>query len=97
NMRRYAQLLIGIGLAAGCAAPAELTPTGHYFVRDGKQFFWLGDTAWTIANLYTPAEAEEYLDHRARQGFTIINVMMVFTGGPGVKPKADDVEGNSPF
>jgi len=96
-MYRYARLLVGIGLAAACVASPELVPTEHYFVRDGKPFFWLGDTAWTIANLYTPAEAEEYLDHRARQGFTIVNVMMVFTGGPGVKPKAEDVGGNSPF
>src|SRR5690348_1205751 len=95
-MFRHAGLL-AISLAAAFAAPPILTPTGHYFVRDGKPFFWLGDTAWTIPNLYTPAEAEEYLDHRARQGFTIINVMMVFTGGPGMKPQADDVGGNSPF
>jgi hypothetical protein len=80
------------------AAAPLLTPSGHYFVRDGKPFFWLGDTAWTISTSYTPAEAEEYLEHRARQGFTVINVMMVFTGGPGgVKPAEANVEGNVPF
>lgn len=96
-MHRYGGLLAGIALAGAMAAAPLLTTNGRYFVRDGLPFFWLGDTAWTIANLYTPGEAEEYLDHRARQGFTIINVMMVFTGGPGVKPIAEDVEGNLPF
>lgn len=96
-MHRYLRFLAGIALAGALAAGPIITPNGHYFVRDGKPFFWLGDTAWTIANLYTPAEAEEYLDHRSRQGFTVINVMMVFTGGPGVKPNSGDVGGNLPF
>jgi hypothetical protein len=90
-------LLAGIAMAGTLGAAPLLTPHEHYFVRHGEPFFWLGDTAWTIANLYTPAEAEEYLEHRARQGFSIINVMMVFTGGPGVKPIAEDVGGNLPF
>lgn len=96
-MHRFAGWLAGIAFAASLAAGSELTTEGHYFVRNGEPFFWLGDTAWSIANLYTPAEAEEYLDHRARQGFTVINVMMVFTGGPGTKAIASDTGGNLPF
>jgi hypothetical protein len=88
---------IGIVSASRLAAASPLTTHGHYFVRDGKPFFWLGDTAWTIFNLYTPAEAEEYLEHRAHQGFTLVNVMMVFTGGPGVKPQAGNTAGQLPF
>jgi hypothetical protein len=97
-MLRSIKLLAGITYAMALAAAPLLTPKGHYFVRDGKPFFWLGDTAWTISTSYTPREAEEYLEHRARQGFTVINVMMVFTGGPGgVKPAQENVEGNAPF
>ena len=96
-MQRYTGLLAGIVLASTLAGGSVLNTNGRYFVRNGEPFFWLGDTAWTIANLYTPAEAEEYLDHRARQGFTIINVMMVFTGGPGMKAVSEDVAGTLPF
>jgi len=96
-MQRYTGLLAGIVLAGTLAGGSELNTNGRYFVRNGEPFFWLGDTAWTIANLYTPAEAEEYLDHRARQGFTVINVMMVFTGGPGMKAVSEDVAGTLPF
>jgi Protein of unknown function (DUF4038)/Putative collagen-binding domain of a collagenase len=97
-MLRSIRLLAGITFAMALAAAPLLTPNRHYFVRDGKPFFWLGDTAWTISSSYTPEEAEEYLEHRARQGFTVINVMMVFTGGPGgVKPAQENVEGNAPF
>jgi Protein of unknown function (DUF4038) len=80
-MLRSIKLLSGITYAMAVAAAPLLTPNGHYFVRDGKPFFWLGDTAWTISTSYTPAEAEEYLEHRARQGFTVINVMMVLREG----------------
>ena len=96
-MKHHAGLLIGIIFAGALAGAPQLTTNGRYFVRNDEPFFWLGDTAWTIANLYTPAEAEEYLDHRARQGFTIINVMMVFTGGPGMKAVSEDVAGTLPF
>jgi hypothetical protein len=96
-MHTSLRFLGGIALAGVLAAAPILTPHGHYFLRDGKPFFWLGDTAWTIPNLYTPAEAEEYLEHRAKEGFTIFNVMMVFTGGPGMKPVSEDVGGNLPF
>ncbi len=96
-MQRFTGLLAGIVLAGTLAGGSELNTNGRYFVRNGEPFFWLGDTAWTIANLYTPAEAEEYLDHRARQGFTVINVMMVFTGGPGMKAASEDVAGTLPF
>jgi hypothetical protein len=96
-MPRCLGLLAAIAFVGALAAAPILTPKDHYFLRDGQPFFWLGDTAWTIPNLYTPAEAEAYLDHRAHQGFTIINVMMVFTGGPGMKPVSEDVGGNLPF
>src|SRR5215813_4858847 len=96
-MPRYTGFLAGIAIAGALAAGPQLTTNGRYFVRNGEPFFWLGDTAWTIANLYTPAEAEEYLDHRARQGFSVINVMMVFTGGPGVGAATQNTGGEVPF
>ena len=96
-MPRYKTALAGVILAGALSAASPLTVHEHYFLRNGAPFFWLGDTSWTIFNLYTPAEAEEYLDHRARQGFKVINVMMVFTGGPGMKPVAENTEGQLPF
>jgi hypothetical protein len=101
-MRRTIRLsgriaLTAIILLVSLHAASQLTVHEHYFVRNGKPFFWLGDTSWTIFNLYSPAEAEEYLEHRARQGFNVINVMMVFTGGPGMKPVSEDTNGQLPF
>ena len=91
-------VLGGIALAGFPASSPQVSANGRYFVRNGQPFFWLGDTNWSITTFYTPAEAEEYLDHRARQGFTVINVMMVFTGGPGgVSPAKQNTGGEVPF
>ncbi len=75
----------------------EVSENGRYFVRDGKPFFWLGDSAWSLLSLYTPQEAREYLDHRRRQGFTVIHVMIPFNGGPGVDTSGSNREGELPF
>ncbi|MFN7998601.1 MAG: DUF4038 domain-containing protein [Bryobacteraceae bacterium] len=97
HLERGAVTALLVTALAGLLAAGPLTTRDHYFVRDGKPFFWLGDTAWTIFNLYSPAEAEEYLEHRARQGFTVENVMMVFTGGPGMSPESKNTTGELPF
>ena len=96
-MPRCAEWIVGIAFASALAAASQLSTHGHYFVRDGQPFFWLGDTNWTLFTLYSPSEAEEYLDHRAHQGFTVINVMMIFSGGPGIKPTVENTEGHAPF
>lgn len=74
-----------------------VSENGHYFVRDGAPFFWLGDTAWSLVNRYTPEEAEQYLEHRRTQGFTVVHVMALFDGGPGLTTPAADTEAHLPF
>jgi hypothetical protein len=41
--------------------------------EDGKPFFWLGDTAWSL-RLLPPEDVERYMAHRARHRFTAIQV-----------------------
>lgn len=42
---------------------------------DGSRFFYLADTGWELAHWLTREEAEIYLTTRARQGFTVIQMM----------------------
>jgi hypothetical protein len=42
---------------------------------DGAPFFWLGDTAWELFHRLNREEADEYLAHRAKQGFTVIQAV----------------------
>jgi hypothetical protein len=45
--------------------------------KDGKPFFWLGDTAWLANARLKREEMAFYLDDRASKGFTVIQVMAV--------------------
>ncbi len=42
---------------------------------DGTPFFWLGDTAWELFHRLNREETTEYLDRRAKQGFTVIQAV----------------------
>ncbi len=50
----------------------------HYLVTtDGLPFFWLGDTAWELFHRLNREEADLYLQHRASQGFTVIQAVVL--------------------
>ncbi|MCC6442549.1 MAG: DUF4038 domain-containing protein [Armatimonadetes bacterium] len=56
----------------------RVSANGRYLAqRNGKPFFWLGDTAWLLFQIPTREEAGLYLKTRARQGFTIIQAAIV--------------------
>jgi len=44
---------------------------------DGRPFFWLGDTGWLLFVKLTREEALHYLDMRKKQGYNIIQVMLL--------------------
>jgi len=43
----------------------------------GEPFFWLGDTAWELFHRLNLAEAEHYLDLRRKQGFNLIQAVVL--------------------
>lgn len=61
----------------------RVSDNGRYFVaEDGKPFFWLADTAWTIFNNLTLEEVEHYLDNRRAKDFNVIQCV-------ALEPEAD--------
>jgi hypothetical protein len=87
-------------LAAQGSGPVgglKVSANGRYLEQDGKPFFWLGDTVWTLFTLYAPQEAEEYLQHRSQQGFTLECTMIAFNGGPGMKSDNANTQGQRPW
>lgn len=81
-----AAVLFAIGALAPVAAGAESAPLlppievasdGHSFEAGGRPFFWLGDTAWELIHSTTPEESSYYLATRARQGFTVIQTVVL--------------------
>jgi hypothetical protein len=56
----------------------KVSPNGRHFVdQHGKPFFYLGDTAWLIFQRLERPEVEEYLQDRARKGFTVIQAYVL--------------------
>ena len=45
--------------------------------QDGKPFFYLGDTAWTLFKRLNHNDVEEYLKNRAAKGFSVIQSYVV--------------------
>jgi hypothetical protein len=53
-------------------ARLQISENGRFLEKDGRPFFWLGDTAWELMQRPTLEEAQFYFDDRAEKGFTII-------------------------
>ena len=50
----------------------------HYLVtKDGKPFFWLGDTGWELFHRLNKQDAEIYFKKRSAQGFTVIQAVVL--------------------
>jgi len=76
-------------------APLAVSANGHYFVTpDGDPFFWLGDTAWELIHATTADEADYYLTTRARQGYTVIQTVVLGEIEGVTRPTPD---GRTPF
>jgi hypothetical protein len=58
---------------------AQFKPSsnGHYLLRDGKNFFWLGDTGWELFHRLNRRQADVYLHTRSQQGFTVIQAVVL--------------------
>ena len=56
--------------------------------EDGRPFFWLGDTGWRLIHSRTRAECSYYLHSRARQGFTVVQVMVLAEDDGVTQPNA---------
>ena len=49
----------------------------RFLTKDGKPFFWLGDTAWELFHRLNREEADRYLQKRKEQGFTVIQAVVL--------------------
>jgi Protein of unknown function (DUF4038)/Putative collagen-binding domain of a collagenase len=53
-------------------------PGGHLLeTDDGRPFFWMGDTAWRLIHGTTREECSYYLHTRARQGYTVVQTVVL--------------------
>lgn len=52
----------------------QIAPDREHFLRDGKPFFWTGDTVWSAFTNPSLEEWEEYLVFRKSQGFNVLQI-----------------------
>lgn len=56
----------------------RVSKNGRYLeTHTGKPFFYLADTAWTIANKLSPKEVNIYFDDRIEKGFNVIQMVLL--------------------
>lgn len=61
-----------------CNAQIHVDASGRFLrEKSGKRFFWMGDTGWELFHRLTREEALEYLDLRAKQGFNVIQAVVL--------------------
>jgi hypothetical protein len=61
------------------ATPRLKVSDNHRYLvhEDGRPFFYLGDTAWELFHRLNREESGRYLEHRARNGFTVIQAVAI--------------------
>jgi len=70
--------------------PLKISANKRYFqTKDGKPFFWLGDTGWLLFVKCNREDAVKYLDDRKQKGFNVIQVMLVHDINLGVNAYGD--------
>lgn len=56
----------------------QISENGRYIQhKNGKPFFYLGDTAWELFHRLTEDEVELYLENRRAKGFTVIQAVIL--------------------
>lgn len=64
-------------MAVVASAQFSVSANHRYLLKNGKPFFWLGDTGWELFQRLNREDATSYLQHRARQGFTVIQAVVL--------------------
>src|SRR6188474_3766922 len=71
-------LTIAIIFLIALSSGAQLSVSANkrfLITKDGKPFFWLGDTAWELFHRLSREEADKYLKNRVEKGFTVIQAV----------------------
>jgi len=61
--------------------PLKISANQRFFTAGDKPFFWLGDTGWLLFTKLKREDAEKYLDTRSKQGFNVIQCMVLHGTG----------------
>jgi uncharacterized protein DUF4038/collagenase-like protein with putative collagen-binding domain len=64
-------------LCMGTTAQFTVSTNKRFILKEGKPFFWLGDTAWELFHALNRQETDQYLKKRSEQGFTVVQAVVL--------------------
>lgn len=76
-MRKLLSVALFLFFTTHVVAQFTISANKRFLLKDGKPFFWLGDTGWELFHRLTREEADQYLKRRSEQGFSIIQAVVL--------------------
>lgn len=75
-MKKSFLITLLIGLTMTAFAQVQVSENQKYLqTKDGKPFFWLGDTDWELFHRLTREEIESFINTRSEQGFNVLQAV----------------------
>lgn len=77
-MKKCVALFLVLISSISLYSQLRISTDKHYFLtKDGKPFFWLGDTAWELFHRLTKEDAVIYLQNRADKGYNVVQAVVL--------------------
>ncbi|CAN5470985.1 glycoside hydrolase family 140 protein [soil metagenome] len=76
-MRTLTLVLLLTLISSQAFSQFTVSSNHHFIEKDGKPFFWLGDTAWELFHRLNREDAEKYFKKRSEQGFTVVQAVVL--------------------
>lgn len=76
-MRKHLFAILLILLTINGISQFTISSNRRFMLKDGKPFFWLGDTGWELFHRLNREEADQYLKRRSEQGFTVVQAVIL--------------------
>jgi hypothetical protein len=76
-MKKFLSFFLFISFAMNVLAQFTISANKRFLLKEGKPFFWLGDTGWELFHRLTREEADQYLKRRSEQGFTVVQAVIL--------------------
>ena len=88
-MRKLFLCLVVLIITAPVFSQFSVSDNQRYLLKNGKPFFWLGDTGWELFHRLNKEDVEKYFKKRSEQGFTIVQAVVLGELNGLESPKAN--------
>ena len=76
-MKRLFSFLLMLTITTQAFSQFSISDNHRYLLKNGKPFFWLGDTGWELFHRLNKDDVNEYFKKRSEQGFTIVQAVVL--------------------